>query len=149
MAVPEDLGGGGVDDFRYNVVIAEEVQRADVGAAGLGWTLHNDICLPYFLTLCTDEQKARWLPGICSGELITAIAMTEPGIGSDLASIATTAIRAGDHYVVTGSKTFITNGLNADPVTTAVKTEPTHRPPRQSPLALARALDRMQQGRPT
>src|SRR3546814_3908651 len=71
MAVPEDLGGGGVDDFRYNVVIAEEVQRADVGAAGLGWTLHHDICLPYFLTLCTDEQKARWLPGICPGEVTT------------------------------------------------------------------------------
>src|SRR3546814_17074042 len=97
MAVPEDLGGGGVDDFRYNVVIAEEVQRADVGAAGLGWTLHNDICLPYFLTLCTDEQKARWLPGICSGELITAIAMTEPGIGSDLSSMATQATHHGHH----------------------------------------------------
>src|SRR3546814_10905115 len=113
MAVPEDLGGGGVDDFRYNVVIAEEVQRADVGAAGLGWTLHNDICLPYFLTLCTDEQKARWLPGICSGELITAIAMTEPGIGSDLASMATTAIRDGDHYLVNGSKDRKSTPLNS------------------------------------
>ncbi|HET9609478.1 MAG TPA: acyl-CoA dehydrogenase family protein, partial [Acidimicrobiales bacterium] len=82
MAAPEQHGGGGVDDFRYNLVIAEEIQRAGVNAAGLGWTLHNDICLPYFLSLCTDEQQARWLPGICSGELVTAIAMTEPGIGS-------------------------------------------------------------------
>ena len=82
---PEEYGGGGVDDFRYNLILGEEVQRAGTGGAGLGLTLHNDICLPYFLSLTTDEQKARWLPGICSGELITAIAMTEPGIGSDLA----------------------------------------------------------------
>src|SRR3954470_23071795 len=77
MAVPEEHGGGGVDDFRYNLVIGEEVQRGGINAAGLGWTLHNDICLPYFLSLGTDEQKARWLPGIASGELITAVAMTE------------------------------------------------------------------------
>ncbi|HEY9558247.1 MAG TPA: acyl-CoA dehydrogenase family protein, partial [Acidimicrobiales bacterium] len=147
MAVPEDLGGGGVDDFRYNVVIAEEVQRADVGAAGLGWTLHNDICLPYFLTLCTDEQKARWLPGICSGELITAIAMTEPGIGSDLASMATTAIRDGDHYVVNGSKTFITNGINADLVITAVKTDPTQRHAGMSLVVLERGMEGFERGR--
>jgi len=122
MAVPEELGGGGVADFRYNVVIAEEVQRAGVNAAGLGWTLHNDICLPYFLTLCTPEQQQRWLPGICSGELITAIAMTEPGIGSDLASMTTSAVLDGDHYVVNGSKTFITSGMRADYLTTAVRT---------------------------
>src|SRR3546814_19119263 len=78
MAVPEDLGGGGVDDFRYNVVIAEEVQRADVGADGLGWTLHKDICLPSFLTLCTDDTTERLLPGICSCELTTPLAQTEP-----------------------------------------------------------------------
>ena len=79
MEVPEELGGGGVDDFRFNVVIAEELQRADVNSLGLGLTLHNDICLPYFLHLTNEEQKARWLPGICAGELITAVAMTEPG----------------------------------------------------------------------
>ena len=89
-----------------------------------GITLHNDICLPYFLSLATDEQRSRWLPGIASGELITAIAMTEPGIGSDLASMRTSAIRDGDHYVVNGAKTFITNGINADLVITAVKTDP-------------------------
>ena len=74
MSIPEEYGGGGVDDFRYNLVIGEEVQAAGVGSSGLGITLHNDICLPYFLAYCTDEQKARWLPGIASGELITAIA---------------------------------------------------------------------------
>ena len=86
MEVPEEYGGGGVDDFRFNAVLGEELLRAGVDAApGSGIALHNDICLPYFLSYCTDEQKQRWLPGIVSGELITAIAMTEPGIGSDLA----------------------------------------------------------------
>ena len=147
MSVPEEHGGGGVADFRYNVVIAEEIQRADVNAAGLGWTLHNDICLPYFLTLCTEEQKARWLPGICSGELITAVAMTEPGIGSDLASMHTTAIRDGDHYIVNGSKTFITNGINADLVITAVKTDPAHRHTGMSLVVLERGMEGFERGR--
>ena len=147
MAVPEEYGGGGVDDFRYNVVIAEEIQKAGVNAAGLGWTLHNDICLPYFLTLCTEEQRARWLPGICSGELITAIAMTEPGIGSDLASMTTTAIRDGDSYVVNGSKTFITNGINADLVITAVKTDPTERHAGMSLLVIERGIEGFERGR--
>ena len=147
MAVPEEHGGGGVADFRYNVVIAEEIQRAGVNAAGLGWTLHNDICLPYFLTLCTDEQKARWLPGICSGELITAIAMTEPSIGSDLASMSTSAVLDGDHYVVNGSKTFITNGINADLVITAVKTDPAQRHTGMSLVVLERGMPGFERGR--
>src|SRR6476619_567242 len=147
MEVPEELGGGGVKDFRFNVVIAEELQRADVNAAGLGITLHNDICLPYFLHLADDEQRKRWLPGICSGELITAIAMTEPGIGSDLASMSTTALRAGDHYVVNGSKTFITNGINADLVITAVKTDPNQRHAGMSLLVLERGMPGFDRGR--
>jgi alkylation response protein AidB-like acyl-CoA dehydrogenase len=147
MAVPEELGGGGVDDFRYNLVIAEEIQRGGINAAGLGWTLHNDICLPYFLTLCNEEQQARWLPGICSGELITAIAMTEPGIGSDLASMSTTALRDGDHYVVNGSKTFITNGINADLVITAVKTDPAQRHAGMSLVVLERGMPGFERGR--
>ena len=147
MAVPTEYGGGGVDDFRYNLVIAEEIQRAKVNAAGLGWTLHNDICLPYFLSLCTEEQKARWLPGIASGELITAIAMTEPGIGSDLASMATTAVRDGDCYVVNGSKTFITNGINADLVITAVKTDPSQRHGGISLLVVERGMPGFERGR--
>jgi len=147
MAAPEKHGGGGVDDFRYNVVIAEEIQRGGVNAAGLGWTLHNDICLPYFLALCDDEQAERWLPGICSGELITAIAMTEPGTGSDLASIATTARRDGERYVVNGAKTFITNGINADLVITAVKTDPTQRHAGMSLLVLERGMAGFERGR--
>jgi alkylation response protein AidB-like acyl-CoA dehydrogenase len=147
MAAPEEHGGGGVADFRYNLVLGEEVQRAGVGAAGLGLTLHNDICLPYFLSLCTDEQKARWLPGICSGELITAIAMTEPAMGSDLASMTTTALRDGDRYVVNGSKTFITNGINADLVITAVKTDPSQRHAGMSLLVLERGMPGFERGR--
>jgi alkylation response protein AidB-like acyl-CoA dehydrogenase len=147
MAAPAEHGGGGVDDFRYNLVIAEEIQRAGVNAAGLGWTLHNDICLPYFLSLCNDEQRARWLPGICSGELVTAIAMTEPGIGSDLASMTTSARRDGDHYVVNGSKTFITNGINADLVITAVKTDPSERHRGMSLVVLERGTEGFERGR--
>ena len=145
--VDEAHGGGGVTDFRYNLIIGEELQRSGTGGAGLGITLHNDICLPYFTSLGTDEQKERWLPGICSGELITAIAMTEPGIGSDLASMGTTAIRDGDHYVVNGSKTFITNGINADLVITAVKTDPTQRHKGMSLVVLERGMEGFERGR--
>ncbi len=145
--VPEAYGGGGVADFRYNLVIGEEVQRSGTGGAGLGITLHNDICLPYFLSLGTEEQKQRWLPGIVSGELITAVAMTEPGIGSDLASMGTTAIRDGDTYVVNGSKTFITNGINADLVITAVKTDPTQRHKGMSLVVIERGMAGFERGR--
>ncbi len=124
MQIPEEYGGGGVTDFRFNQVLGEELMLAGVGGAGLGVTLHNDICMPYFLHYCTDEQKQRWLPGIASGELITAIAMTEPGAGSDLAGIRTLAVADGTDLIVNGSKTFITNGINADLVITAVRTSP-------------------------
>ncbi len=122
MAIPERFGGGGVDDFRFNQALDEQVAQAGITGSGLGITLHNDTCLPYFLSFCTEEQGRRWLPGIASGELITAVAMTEPGAGSDLAGIRTTAKRDGEHYVVNGSKTFITNGINSDLVITAVRT---------------------------
>jgi alkylation response protein AidB-like acyl-CoA dehydrogenase len=147
MSVPEELGGGGVDDFRYNLVITEEIQRAGVAGSGLGITLHNDICLPYFSRLTTGEQKRRWLPGMCTGELITAIAMTEPTIGSDLASMRSTAIRDGDTYVVNGSKTFITNGINADLVITAVKTDPSEKHKGMSLLVVERGMAGFERGR--
>jgi alkylation response protein AidB-like acyl-CoA dehydrogenase len=127
MAVPEHLGGSGVTDFRFNAIMAEELSSAHVGASGDGILLHNDTCLPYLLSAANDEQMARWLPGVCSGELVLAIAMTEPGAGSDLAAIRTTARREGDHYVVNGAKTFITNGINADLVILACKTDPAAR----------------------
>jgi alkylation response protein AidB-like acyl-CoA dehydrogenase len=147
MAVPERYGGAGAEDFRFNLVIGEETQRAGVGGFGLGITLHNDICLPYFLTYCNEEQRERWLPGIASGELITALAMTEPGIGSDLAAMSTRALRDGDHYVVDGSKTFITNGINADLVITAVKTDPSERHRGISLVMLERGMGGFTRGR--
>ena len=147
MAIPEEFGGGGTNDFRFNQVIAEELASAGIGGAGLGLTLHNDITTPYFLEICDDDQKQRWLPGIASGELITAIAMTEPGTGSDLAGIASTAIRDGDEYVLNGSKTFITNGINADLVIVAAKTDPAERHAGLSLMVVERDLDGFERGR--
>jgi alkylation response protein AidB-like acyl-CoA dehydrogenase len=127
MAVPEQYGGLGQPDFRFNVVISEELQRANVLASGTCITLHNDIVLPYFLTATSDEQRRRWLPGMVTGERMGAISMSEPGAGSDIAAIRTSARLDGDHYVVNGSKTFVTNGLNADTVVLAVKTDTSQR----------------------
>jgi alkylation response protein AidB-like acyl-CoA dehydrogenase len=147
MAVPEAHGGAGAEDFRLNLVIGEETQRAGVGSFGLGITLHNDICLPYFLTYCGQEQRTRWLPGIASGELITALAMTEPAIGSDLAAMSTSARREGEHYVVNGAKTFITNGINADLVIVAVKTDTSQRHRGISLMVLERGMEGFERGR--
>ncbi|WP_330457496.1 acyl-CoA dehydrogenase family protein [Streptomyces sp. NBC_00820] len=143
--VPQEYGGGGVADFRYNTVLSEEIVRA--GASGVGFTLHNDVVAPYLLKLANEEQKRRWLPGFCAGELITAIAMTEPGAGSDLQSIRTTAVRDGDHYVVNGSKTFITNGINADLVIVVVKTDPEQGAHGTSLLVVERGTPGFERGR--
>ena len=124
MAIPEEYGGPGADDWRFNVVLTEEAVRSGVGAAFGGPMLTTDIVLPYILTSGTEEQKERWLPGVASGDTVLAIAMTEPGTGSDLAAVQTTAIRDGDEYVVNGSKTFITNGGHADRVLVVAKTDP-------------------------
>ncbi|MEO6857205.1 MAG: acyl-CoA dehydrogenase family protein [Solirubrobacteraceae bacterium] len=147
MQVPEEYGGVGVKDFRFNQIVSEEIGLAGDVGSGLGLTLHNDICLPYFTDLANPEQKQRWLPGIADGSLITAVAMTEPEIGSDLAGMRTTAARAGDEYVVNGSKTFITNGINADLVITAVKTDPTQRHRGLSLLIIERGMDGFERGR--
>jgi len=147
MAVPEEFAGGGQPDFRFNAILGEEVVAAGVAGSGNGLCLQNDVCLPYFLDLATPEQKARWLPGIASGELITAIAMTEPGVGSDLASMTTTARREGDVYIVNGAKTFITSGINADLVITAVKTDPTQKHKGMSLLVIERGMPGFERGR--
>jgi long-chain-acyl-CoA dehydrogenase len=147
MQVPERYGGAGIDDFRFNQIVNEELSVAGAGGSGLGITLHNDICLPYFTDLCTDEQRERWLPGIADGTLITAVAMTEPEMGSDLAGLRTTAARDGDEYVVNGSKTFITNGINADLVITAVKTDPTQRHAGISLVMVERGMAGFERGR--
>ena len=123
---PEEYGGAGAD-FLYDAIIIEEL--ADLRAHALQASLHTDICLPYLTTFGTEEQKQKWLvPGI-AGECLLAIAMTEPGVGSDLAGVSTRAIRDGDEYVLNGSKTFISNGQNCDLVIIVAKTDPDASPP--------------------
>jgi long-chain-acyl-CoA dehydrogenase len=112
LSVPEEFGGHSAPDFGFNAVVIEELMFA--GAAGVGFPIHSDIAVPYLIRLGTDLQKARWLPGVVDGSLIVAIAMTEPGAGSDLAGIQTTARRRSDGFVINGQKTFITNGLLND-----------------------------------
>lgn len=145
FSVPEEYGGAGITDFRYNTVILEEITRA--GASGLGFSLHNDVIAPYLVELTDEEQKQRWLPGFASGELITAIAMTEPGAGSDLQGVRTTAVREGDHYVVNGQKTFITNGINADLVIVVAKTDPEQGARGTTLLVVERGMEGFQRGR--
>ncbi len=147
MSVDEEYGGLGLKDYRFNQVIVEEGNYAGLTGAALGITLHNDVCLPYFEEYCNEEQKERWMPGIVDGSLITAVAMTEPGIGSDLASMSTKAIRGGDEYVVDGSKTFITNGINADLIITAVKTDPKEKHRGMSLMILERGMEGLERGR--
>ncbi|MEH0421315.1 acyl-CoA dehydrogenase family protein [Streptomyces sp. B21-083] len=120
MAVAEEYGGGGQPDYRYNVVLQEEAARALVTLGTVRTQL--DVVLPYFLAYADEGQRERWFPGLADGRLLTAIAMTEPGTGSDLAGIRTTAVRDGDHYVVNGAKTFITGGLLADLVIVVART---------------------------
>ena len=119
MTMPEAYGGVGVDRL-YSTVMIEEAAR--VGASGPGFSLHSEIASPYINRYGSDAQKQAWLPRMARGEVIGAIAMTEPGAGSDLQSIRTTAIRDGDHYLLNGSKTYITNGHNSDLVIVVCKT---------------------------
>lgn len=124
FSVPERLGGPGVADFRYNAIVIDELQRAGAAAEAIAFTLQNDVVLPYLTDLTTPEQQRRWLPGVVTGETVLAIAMTEPGTGSDLAGIRTTAVPDGDDYVVNGAKTFISNGQIGDLFVVAVRTSP-------------------------
>jgi alkylation response protein AidB-like acyl-CoA dehydrogenase len=121
-AIEESFGGAGIDDYRFSAVINEEFARAGASAPGLGINLINDIVLPYLRELSTDEQKKRWLPGVAAGDTVLAIGMTEPGAGSDLGGIRTTARREGDHYVVDGAKTFISSGQQAGLVVVVCRT---------------------------
>lgn len=122
FSVPVEFGGLGVTDFRYNAIVAEEQSRSRLHGPAL--TLHNDIISPYLQRLTNDEQKQRWLPGLAAGELIFAIAMSEPGAGSDLAGIQTSARRDGDEWVINGQKTFISNGILSDVVIVVARTDP-------------------------
>ena len=123
LEIPDEYGGSEAGDYRFNAVLSEELARVNMALPScLG--IHADIVAPYLVHLTDEEQKKRWLPGFCSGEILTAIGMTEPSGGSDLASLKTTAVRDGDHWVLNGSKTFITNGYSADLVVVAARTSP-------------------------
>ena len=145
MAVPGEYGGGDNPDFRYNVIITEETTAGRF--SGIGFGLHNDVVAPYLLRLANQEQKQRWLPGFCTGELITAIAMTEPATGSDLQGIKTRAVTDGDDWVLNGSKTFITNGLNSDLVIVVAQTSPDKGALGFSLLVVERGMEGFERGR--
>ncbi|WP_040815364.1 acyl-CoA dehydrogenase family protein [Nocardia concava] len=146
FAVPPIYGGLGVSDFRFNQILIEEFMEGDCAGVGLNFALHNDICTPYLVNLTTEEQRERWLPGFVAGTLIAAIGMTEPGAGSDVAGIRTAAVDMGDHFLVNGAKTFITNGINADLVITAVRTS-AERHRGISLLVLERGMEGFERGR--
>ena len=143
--VEEQYGGAGITDFRYNAIVAEEISR--VGASGLGFPVHTDIIVPYISSLGTEEQKQRWLPGLVSGELISSVAMTEPGAGSDLQGIRTSAVDKGDHYVLNGSKTFISNGIMSDLVIVVCRTDPDAGHQGISLLVVERGMEGFERGR--
>src|SRR5262245_4934728 len=145
LDVPEEYGGGGQRDFRFNAVLVEEILRT--GCTGLGFGLHNDVVAPYLTDLTDDEQRKRWLPGFCSGDVITAIAMSELDAGSDLAGVRTSAVRDGDSYVLNGQKTFVTNGEHADLVVVVVKTAPDQGAHGVSLIAVERGTPGFERGR--
>ncbi len=123
LEVPEEYGGSAAADYRFNAVLGEELARVNAAMSSC-FGIHFDVVAPYLVELTSEEQKHRWLPGFCSGEIVTAIAMTEPSGGSDLAALRTTAVRDGQGWVLDGSKTFITNGYSADLVVVAARTSP-------------------------
>ena len=145
--IPQEFGGGGIADYRFNQIMQEEFDMAGVAAAASGLGLHNDICIPYFLEFCSDAQRERWLPGLVSGQYITAIAMSEPGTGSDLAAISTTATKDGDSFVLNGAKTFISNGIISDLVIVAAKTNPEAGHRGVSLLVVERGMEGFERGR--
>jgi alkylation response protein AidB-like acyl-CoA dehydrogenase len=147
LTVDEAFGGGGTADYRFAAVMQEEISDTGVIGSANGITLHNDIVLPYLVALCNDEQRSRWLPGACTGEIITAIAMTEPHTGSDLAGIKSTALRHGDTYLLNGAKTFISNGINSDAVIVVALTDPSAGHRGFSLLVVERGMKGFERGR--
>ena len=146
LEIPEQYGGSEAGDFRYNAVLGEELGRVSM-ALGSCHGIHADIVAPYLVELTTEEQRERWLPGFVSGELLSAIAMTEPSGGSDLANLKSTAVRDGDDWILNGSKTFITNGYSADLVVVAARTSPEKKAKGISLFAVETGMEGFNRGR--
>jgi long-chain-acyl-CoA dehydrogenase len=147
LLVPPEYGGAGERDYRYRYVVAEEVAQLAVTSLGAGFGLQDDIAIPYLNDLGTPEQKRRWLPGMATGEIIGAIAMTEPGAGSDLQGVRTGAVRDGEDWILSGSKTFITNGIHADVVIVFARTDPSAGSHGFSLLVVERGMPGFERGR--
>ena len=145
LQLDEEYGGGGTSDYRFNAILVEEMARR--GVYGCAFPLFNDMIVPYLVASANDEQKARWFPQLARGELIAAIAMTEPGAGSDLQGIRSTAVDAGDHYLLNGQKTFISNGILADLVVVVAKTDPEAGHQGISLLVVERGMEGFERGR--
>ncbi|MEV0059867.1 acyl-CoA dehydrogenase family protein [Nocardia sp. NPDC050718] len=146
LGVPEEFGGSDAGDYRFAAVLGEELAKAGA-ALSSSFGIHYDVCAPYLVELTTDEQKRRWLPKFCTGEIVTAIGMTEPSGGSDLAALKTTAVRDGDDWIINGSKTFITNGFNADLVIVAARTSPEKKAKGITLFAVENGMDGFTRGR--
>ncbi|MES2619644.1 MAG: acyl-CoA dehydrogenase family protein, partial [Bacteroidota bacterium] len=148
MQLNEAYGGMGIKDFRYNAIVAEELARTGCAGPAVGYPLHSDIVVPYIDHYGTEATKKKYLPKMAAGEMIGAIAMTEPGAGSDLQNIRTTAVDKGDYYLVNGSKTFITNGYLSDVSVVAAKTDPTKGAKGTSMLVMDSSMKGFTKGKP-
>src|SRR4051795_9440705 len=146
LEIPEEYGGSEAGDYRFNAVLTEELAKINMALPSCVG-IHADIVAPYLVHLTTNEQRERWLPGFCTGEILTAIGMTEPSGGSDLAALKTTAVKDGDDYVVNGSKTFITNGYSADLIVVAARTTPEKKARGITLLGVEATMDGFSRGR--
>jgi long-chain-acyl-CoA dehydrogenase len=147
LSAPAELGGGGTDDPRFHMIVQEEMARCGHASVAVSFAMQNEVVLPYILELGNDEQKGRWIPGICAGEIVLAVAITEPGTGSDMAGIRTSYRRTDQGLVLTGSKTFISNGINADVVVVAARDADSVDPRAFTLLAVERDMAGFERGR--
>jgi len=147
LNAPEALGGGGIDDLRFHMIVQEEMARCGHASVAVSFAMQNEVVLPYLLELADEEQKRRWIPGVCAGEIVLAVAITEPGTGSDMAGIRTSYRRTAEGLVLNGSKTFISNGINADVVVVAARDAASDDPRAFTLLVVERGMDGFERGR--
>lgn len=147
LTAPEELGGGGVDDIRFHMIIQEELAKCGHASVAVSLSMQNEVVLPYLLKLADADQRSRWVPGVCSGEIVLAVAITEPGTGSDMAAIRTSYRRTDDGLVLNGAKTFISNGINADVVVVAARDAESDDPRAITLVVVERGMAGFERGR--